>query len=102
MHYKNGREARNGDHVIGKFGFNGEVISGVIFAIQQGSQSCNCNVQIIVPGGSYTMTCRTVGELYNAEDAFDAIEPKITTVTATTEPASPPTATETMTPPIAT
>ncbi len=72
MHYKNGREARYGDPVIVK-DYNGNITAGVIHNLRA-AQTCNCDVATLVPGGVTNLTCRTVGELYHAEDALKAIE----------------------------
>jgi hypothetical protein len=75
MHYKNGREAKNGDHVITK-GYGGQVVSGVIFNLIATTSACNCNVAVVKPGGTYDLTCQDVGEMFYAEDGFNALEPK--------------------------
>lgn len=81
MHYKNGREAKEGDSVICT-GYNGQVTVGKIHSLVAGSESCNCTVAEVVIGGVNQLTCRTVGEMYHAEDALAAITPKITSVTS--------------------
>jgi hypothetical protein len=74
MHYKNGREAKSGDPVIGKL-YYGEVVSGNLIDLQPSSTSCNSTLlRAIGP-----LSCVTVGEFYHAEDAFNAIEPKVVT-----------------------
>lgn len=73
MHYKNGREARNGDTVIGKPQYAASLLVGLIQDINPGATSCNC--QVIRPGG-LIQSCVTVGEIYHAEDALQAIEEK--------------------------
>lgn len=79
MHYKNGREARNGDTVIGKPQYAASPITGIVQDINPGATSCNCTV--IRPGGMI-QSCVTVGEIYHAEDAIEAIEEKTATAKA--------------------
>ena len=74
MHYKNGREAKNGDPVICK-GYSGQVTVGKIHTIVPGCDACNCTVAEPVMGGVNQLACQTVGQLYHAEDALLAIEP---------------------------
>ena len=73
MHYKNGREAKEGDHVITK-SYNGTIVTGVLFNTNPGAETCNGSVSVIKPGGSYDLTCQTVGNMYHAEDGFKALE----------------------------
>ena len=73
MHYKNGREAKEGDPVICS-SYSGSVTVGKIHSLVAGSESCNCTVAEPVMGGVNQLTCRTVGELYHAEDALSAIK----------------------------
>lgn len=80
MHYKNGREARNGDPVIGPaWTGSKEIVAGTIHSIAPGCETCNCTVAIPIVGGVNQSSCRTVSDFYHAEDAFAAIEPKIDT-----------------------
>lgn len=72
MHYKNGREAKNGDPVIG-LGYNGEPIAGSIHGITPGSDQCNCTVAVAVMGGVNQLTCQTVGNYFHAGDALAAL-----------------------------
>jgi hypothetical protein len=74
MHYKNGRAAKESDPVVCK-GYAGQITVGKIHTLIPGSTSCNCTVAEPVMGGVNQLTCRTVGEMYHAEDALLAIEP---------------------------
>lgn len=76
MLYKNGREAKSGDHVITR-SYSGKIISGVVYDLVPGSDSCNCSVAVFVPGGAVHLTCQTLGSMYHVEDAYEAIEPKV-------------------------
>lgn len=72
MHYKNGRPANNGDHVITK-DYAGRISTGVIYNLRPG-ETCNCDVAVLRPGGSDTLTCQAVGQMYSAADAFGLID----------------------------
>ena len=71
MHYKNGREAKNGDPVVGKIWNN--ITAGIIHSIVPGSTSCNCTVAVPVMGGVNQMSCVNINDLYHAEDAYVAV-----------------------------
>ena len=43
MHYKNGREAKVGDTVVGK-DCNGKPIAGVLYNAYPGAETCNGNI----------------------------------------------------------
>lgn len=74
MHYKNGRLAQEGDPVICT-GYSGAITVGKIHSLAVASQTtCNCTVAEPVMGGINQLTCRTIGDLYHAEDAFQAIQ----------------------------
>ena len=56
MHYKNGREAKNGDPVIAK-NYAGKIVAGVIHnLIEQPGATCNCDVVTVIPGGTQNLT----------------------------------------------
>ncbi len=45
MHYKNGREAKVGDLVIGKtYNTGGKTITGTLISLTPGPDSCSCEV----------------------------------------------------------
>jgi hypothetical protein len=75
MHYSNGREAKDGDFVIGKAytGSGPQVVAGVITKLNPGCQTCNGLLVIPVFGGTQVHSA-TIGELMHAEDAFAASE----------------------------
>lgn len=73
MHYLNGTEAREGDHVITR-DFRGNIRTGVISNLNPGADTCNCDVSIIHPGGVSVNTCQTVGSMCLAADALAALE----------------------------
>ena len=70
MHYKNGREAHEGEPVIAQS--YGKTYAGNIHSIVAGVSSCNAQIAYPVFGGM-SHTCVTVGDCYHAEDAFAAI-----------------------------
>ncbi len=43
MHYKNGREAKIGDPVVGT-GYNYGTVAGTLLSITPASESCNCMI----------------------------------------------------------
>lgn len=73
MHYRNGREAKEGDQVILKDQYTGKIKVGTIHSLQSACTSCNGQLCRVVPGGT-TNDCVTVGECLHAEDAWIAIE----------------------------
>jgi hypothetical protein len=78
MHYKNGKEAHEGDPVIGEsYKGSGAIIAGKIHNLQAGQKTCNCTVAVPVFGGIEQMTCRNVSDHYLAADAFAAIEAQL-------------------------
>jgi hypothetical protein len=55
MHYKNGREAKVGDPVVGKtYNTGSATISGTLISLTPGADSCSCEVGYLVvqPEGS--------------------------------------------------
>jgi hypothetical protein len=49
MHYKNGREAKVGDLVVGKtYNTSGKTISGTLISLTPGPDSCSCEVGYLV------------------------------------------------------
>ena len=74
MHYKNGREAKEGDAAILVDTYNKKVYVGKIHSLQPACTTCNCQLAVVIPGGVNQM-CATLGEMYHAEDALLAIDP---------------------------
>jgi hypothetical protein len=74
MHYKNGREAKENDPVVGEsYTGSGIYKAGVIHSINPGTTACNAQLAVPIPGG-VTQLCITVGECYHAEDVFVAVD----------------------------
>lgn len=88
MHFKNGREAHEGDPVVLK-GYNGAVYVGVLVDTNPGSDTCNATVARAV---GPPMTCVTVSQMWHAEDALANSEATLQPPAAA--PADPPPQTE--------
>jgi len=71
MHYKNGREAKTGDPVVGP-NYNG-AIAGTIHSLNPGTTTCNAQVAVPMMGG-VTHACISVGDFYHADDAYCAVD----------------------------
>ena len=71
MHYKNNREAKEGDPVIIKEYNN--VYAGKLHSLNPGTNSCNAQIAYPIMGG-FGNICVTVRNCYHAEDAFNAME----------------------------
>lgn len=58
MHYRNGREARNGDKIV-KLGItDGKVVAfGVLHSAVPGNDYCNGNIATIQPPNDYACIC---------------------------------------------
>ena len=52
MHYRNGREAKNGDKVVSLAGYNGNPINavGILFDAVAGNDYCNGNIASTIGG----------------------------------------------------
>ena len=72
MHFKNGREAHEGDPVV-FVDYTKKVNVGRIHSLVAGSDTCNCQVANIVPGAVLNY-CTNLKDLYHAEDAHSAVE----------------------------
>lgn len=69
MHYKNGREAKIGDRVVGK-DIGGNPIAGMLVAAYPSSDTCNGSIVPIVILEQYGRTV-TLGDCLHIED-FEA------------------------------
>ena len=57
MHYRNGREAKNGDKVV-QIGDKGKIVNvGVLFDATPGNDYCNGSIASTVPGLSGACMC---------------------------------------------
>jgi len=53
MHYRNGREAKNGDKIV-KLGSNGKIESfGVLHSAVPGNDYCNGNIAVVQSANDY-------------------------------------------------
>ena len=69
MHYKNGREAKSGDQVITR-DWTQKVVVGTIHTLNAQSDTCNCTVAVVVPGGVNQLSAQSIKDCYHAEDAL--------------------------------
>jgi hypothetical protein len=77
MHYKNGREAKNGDMIMVLSSYGTPVI-GILYNAKPGNDFCNGNVAITTPSDP----CPCLNECLHIDDAKAAI------VASTTKPDS--------------
>lgn len=73
-HYRNGREAREGDTAIAT-SYNNRIVAGVIHSINPDSTSCNAQLSRPVPGG-FANDCVSLAQCVHVEDAFSAFKAK--------------------------
>jgi hypothetical protein len=63
MHYRNGREAKNGDKVI-QIGHDGRIVGvGVLYDAVAGNDYCNGNVAPIASAGACLVDCLHMDDL---------------------------------------
>ena len=56
MHYRNGREAKNGDKLVKLEG--GKIVSfGVLHSATPGNDYCNGNIAVVQPANDYACMC---------------------------------------------
>lgn len=73
MHYKNGREAREGDFVIVKATYGDKVYAGRLHSLNATATTCNAQVAYAIPGGSSNLSVTVGAEVFHAEDAWGFI-----------------------------
>lgn len=71
MHYKNGREAKNGDKII-HFPSYGAPVAGILYDAQPGNDYCNGRVAPTSPSDP----CPNLQECLHVDDVKAACEPK--------------------------
>jgi hypothetical protein len=49
MHYKNGREAKNGDKVVLMSAYNGTPVIGILYDAKAGNDFCNGRLALTTP-----------------------------------------------------
>ena len=74
MHYKNGREAKNGDKVILIPGYGAPVV-GILYDAVAGNDFCNGKIAPTSP----TDPMPNLAECYHIDDVVNALEPKAET-----------------------
>ena len=47
MHYKNGREAKNGDMIMSMASFGGPPVIGILYDAKAGNDNCNGHVALV-------------------------------------------------------
>jgi len=76
MHYKNGREANNGDHVVFPNEYGAGVFVGTLYAITRERETCNGMLAYVVPGNvnihNVNIQWVTICNGFHAEDALAA------------------------------
>ena len=72
MHYRNGREAKNGDKIV-KLDEKGNVVAfGVLHSATPGNDYCNGNIAVIQPSNDYA--CMV--DCLNIEDVAEILKEK--------------------------
>lgn len=71
MHYRNGREAKNGDKVVKLEG--GKVVaSGVLHSATPGNDYCNGNIAVTQPANDYACIC----DMLHVDDVAEILKEK--------------------------
>ena len=71
MHYRNGREAKNGDKIVKLEG--GEVVAfGVLHSVTPGNDYYNGNIAVIQSANNYVCTC----DCLHVDDVGDVLAEK--------------------------
>lgn len=76
MHYKNGREAKNGDKVILIPQYGGQPVAGILYDAKPGNDTCNGRLAIPSPSDP----CPNLAECVHADDVAAATIVDITKV----------------------
>ncbi len=77
MHYKNGREAKNGDKVV-LLPVYGSAAVGILYDAQAGNDFCNGKVAPISPGDP----CPNLKECLHLDDVLAALAGKVPDISA--------------------
>lgn len=72
MHYKNGREAKNGDKVMLIPGYGSPVV-GILYDAQAGNDFCNGKIAPISPSDP----CPNLKEVLHLEDVLGQLNPVV-------------------------
>ena len=71
MHYRNGREAKNGDKVVVTDGYNAPMV-GILYDAKAGNDYCNGKLAVIRSNDP----CPNLKECLHWDDVSQAIDPK--------------------------
>lgn len=72
MHYRNGREAKNGDKIV-RLNSDGKIEAfGVLHSAVPGNDYCNGNIAVIQNGNEYACMC----DCLHVEDIADILKEK--------------------------
>jgi len=71
MHYKNGREAKNGDKVVYMPSYGTPLVVGILYDATAGNDACNGSLALITPGGN---PCPNLAECLHVDDVMKAIK----------------------------
>ncbi len=72
MHYRNGREAKNGDLIV-QLGEEGKVVAfGVLYGATPGNDFCNGNIAVV----QHPQTCACMCDCLNIEDVAQVLAEK--------------------------
>lgn len=84
MHYKNGRQAKNGDKVVLIPSYGAPII-GILYDATAGNDFCNGRIAPIAPND----TCPNLKEVLHLDDVLKALPSEVpdSARTATTNPA---------------
>jgi hypothetical protein len=69
MHYRNGREAKNGDKVVYMPSYGAPLVLGILYDATPGNDACNGMRAPIVPGAP----CPNLAECLHLDDVKEAI-----------------------------
>jgi hypothetical protein len=72
MHYKNGREAKNGDKVV-LFPSYGSPIVGILYDAQAGNDTCNGKIALVKPNDP----CPNLQECLHLNDVLNALPAEV-------------------------
>lgn len=72
MHYRNGREAKNGDKVVHIDAYNGTVKAGILYNATAGNDYCNGKLATMSPNDP----CPNLKECLHLDDVLEAIDGK--------------------------
>ena len=72
MHYKNGREAKNGDKVV-LFPSYGAHVIGILYDATAGNDYCNGHIALITPSDA----CPNLKECLHLDDVLNALPPEV-------------------------